>query len=208
MYDRDYYLKNKEKFLEWQRQYRKKNKERVIEHRKEYYDKPEVKERRKLLKKEWKQRNKEKVKKQNRKDLKKWYYKNRERLLPLKREQTKIYYQKNREKIREYEKNHSQIPEVKARRRYMESIRRKKNPRSNRSLPLDLQFAMNQVRKRDGNKCKWQGCNLTFKEAPIHIHHIFPISEYPELQYEQRYMISYCANHHGLFHRYKGDPYS
>ena len=85
----------------------------------------------------------------------------------------------------------------------------KNNPRSHSSsYSLELELVMNNVRKRDKNTCKWQNCGLTFREAPIHVHHIFPRSEYPELELIEQYMICYCANHHGLWHRFRGDPYS
>lgn len=64
---------------------------------------------------------------------------------------------------------------------------------------------MNNVRVRDKNICQWQNCGLTHKEAPIHVHHIFPRSEYPEFELIEQYMICYCLNHHGLWHRYRGD---
>ena len=70
---------------------------------------------------------------------------------------------------------------------------------------IELQIAMNNVRKRDSNACQWQDCGLTQREAPIHVHHIFLRSEYPELELIEKFMICYCANHHGLWHRYRGD---
>ena len=208
MYNKEYYENNKEKFLEWQRKYRLMNMEKVKKHRIEYENKEEIKDRRRKNKKEWVSKNLEKVKEQKRKDGKKYYLKNREKLLVIKRQQSKIYYKKNREKILAWGKKHSQLPEVKARRRLMERIRNKNNPRSNRSLSLDLQFIMNRVRLRDKQTCQWYGCGLTIREAPIHVHHIFPQSEYPELSHEEKYMICYCANHHVMFHRFRGDKYS
>jgi len=64
---------------------------------------------------------------------------------------------------------------------------------------------MNNVRKRDNNTCQWQGCGLTHKQAPVEVNHIFPKSEYPELQLVEQYMICYCLNHHVVWHLYRGD---
>lgn len=119
----------------------------------------------------------------------------------------KEYYEKNKDKIAEYTKRHNQIPEVKTRRNELARIRRRNNPTSNRSGSIELQITMNNVRRRDNNTCMWQGCGLSFKQAPIHVHHIFPRSKYPELELVERFMICYCANHHGLWHMYKGDNY-
>ena len=118
------------------------------------------------------------------------------------------YYQKNKERISAYNKTHSQIPEVKARRNETSRIRRREHPQSNRGGTIELQIAMNNVRIRDGNSCQWQDCGLTFRDTPIHVHHIFPRSEYPDYEEIEQYMICYCANHHGLWHRYRGDNYS
>jgi len=82
------------------------------------------------------------------------------------------------------------------------------NPKSSRRLSLNLQEVMWKVRKRDKNTCRWSGCGLSHRESIIHVHHIFPRKEYPELQLIEKYMICYCANHHGLWHRYRGDPYA
>lgn len=99
------------------------------------------------------------------------------------------YYLKNKEKIREKQKIYDKL-----------------NPRSRGSnYSIELQTAMVNVRKRDHNTCQWQNCGLTHREAPIHVHHIFPRSEYPTLQLIENYMICYCANHHGMWHRYRGD---
>ena len=84
----------------------------------------------------------------------------------------------------------------------------KNNPVSNCCYPTELRTIMNNVRKRDNNTCQWQGCGLTHRQAPIHVHHIFPRNEYQELELVEQYMICYCANHHGLWHRYRGDYYS
>ena len=206
VYNKNYYLANKEKFLQWQREYRANHKEIVHAQQRRH----RLKNREKLLikKKQYRIKNRDKIKAYRKKPE----VAKRERLrMRLRRAwnnhaEDRASYQRNKEKKLAYSKWYRETHKEYEKKRHAKY--QKENPRSNRSLPLDLQFAMNQVRKRDGNKCKWLGCNLTFKEAPIHVHHIFPISEYPELQYEQRYMICYCANHHGLFHRYRGDPYS
>lgn len=118
------------------------------------------------------------------------------------------YYRKNRVRILEYGKHHNQIPEVKARRNELARINRRANPHSNRSADPELQLAMNSVRIRDKNTCQWYGCGLTHRNTSIHVHHIFPRSEYPDLELIEQYMICYCANHHSLWHRYRGDKYS
>ena len=83
-----------------------------------------------------------------------------------------------------------------------------KNPKSRHyQEDIDLQIAVNNVKIRDKNICQWQNCGLTHREAPIHVNHIFPKSEYPDLIHVEQYMICYCANHHGLWHRYRGDRY-
>ena len=82
---------------------------------------------------------------------------------------------------------------------------RKENPRSSNKYSIDLQEAMNNVRIRDKNTCKWYKCGLSFRNAPIQVHHIFPRNEYPDLELIQNYMICYCANHHWLWHKYRGD---
>jgi len=114
-------------------------------------------------------------------------------------------YLKNREKKKTYSLNyHYEHREEKI--NYMREYG-KNNPRSSRQYPLELQIIMNEVRVRDKNTCKWYGCGLTNRDAPIHVNHIFPKSEYPELMYEKRFMICYCLNHHVMFHYYRGDGY-
>ena len=107
-------------------------------------------------------------------------------------EYMRIYRQKNKEKINAYARKWD-----------------KENPRSRGSnYSIELRLAMNNVRKRDHNTCQWANCGLTHREAPIHVHHIFPRSEYPDLELIEQYMICYCANHHGVWHRYRGDNYA
>ncbi len=81
----------------------------------------------------------------------------------------------------------------------------KNNPHSSRRYSLELQLAMNNVRIRDNNTCKWHHCGLTKKETEIHVHHIFPRKDYPRLELVEKYMICYCKKHHRLFHSYRGD---
>lgn len=78
---------------------------------------------------------------------------------------------------------------------------KKNNPQSGYWREPKLNKAMNNVRKRDNNICQWQKCN---KRAD-HVHHIFLRSKYPELRYNEQYMICYCNRHHGLWHIYNGD---
>lgn len=85
----------------------------------------------------------------------------------------------------------------------------RKNP-SSILLSSDIQLALAfaNVRKRDDNTCQWFNCNLKHRETTVHVHHIFPMSEYPELKYEEQYMICYCKEHHAQFHAARGDSYS
>lgn len=204
----EWYYKHREELIKKNREWKKNNKDKLTaygikrrtEKRKEYLQK----------RKEWRIANKRKLMEYNRRPEVKERAKLRIR---LKRERTnhtydRQHYQKNKEKIRAYHKVHSQIPEVKARKAELARIRRRNNPQSNRSYPLELQFAMNRVRIRDKNTCQWYKCGLAYRQAPIHVHHIFPINEHPELELEEKYMICYCANHHAMFHRMRGDWYS
>ena len=180
---KEHYILNKEKILEHKRQYRSLHPEKS----KEYRQRPEVKKKR--IEQEQKRRTDP-----NRSYLRKCY--------------EKEYHRKNKTRIAEYSKQHSQLPEVKARRNELARKRERSNPHSNRGAEIQLQNAMNNVRRRDKNTCQWQGCGLTYRQAPIHVHHIFPRSEYPELELVEQYLICFCANHHALWHRYRGDPYS
>lgn len=118
----------------------------------------------------------------------------------------KIYYKNNLQKIKENQQQYY----IKNTEYLKQQARkwRKENPRSSKQYSLELQESMNNVRLRDKNTCQWFNCGLKYREAEIHVHHIFPRNEYPELELIEQYMICYCANHHGLFHRYRGDWYS
>ena len=94
--------------------------------------------------------------------------------------------------------------------RYKENKRRwkKNNPRSiKHKNDILMVLNMNNVRKRDNNTCKWHECRLTYKKTTIHVHHIFPQSEYPQYKYEEKYMICYCKKHHQKWHESRNDPY-
>jgi len=197
------------------------NKEYSKKYQKEYKSTPEFKQLRKKydkknhdhlleLKYQWRKNNPERYKIQKKKDDAAYYTKHKD--TPQYKKTKSInhakYYQENIERISEYSRKHQQIPEVKERRNETSRIRRRKNPQSNRRGTIELQIAMNNVRIRDKQTCQWQNCNLTFREVPIHVHHIFPTNEYPEYETVEKYMICYCANHHGFWHRYRGDNYS
>ena len=184
MYNKDYYKKNKKMFLEWQRKYRLLHKEHVQQNRRRYDSKNRI--RINELKKQWRLKNNQHYKAQKSKDDVK-------------------YYQKHKERILVYAKQHSQLPHIKARRSDLARIWRKNNPRSNRSLYPELQEAMNNVRIRDKNTCQWQGCGLKHKATQVHVNHIFPRSEYPDLELIEQYMICYCVEHHAQFHAARGD---
>ena len=78
-------------------------------------------------------------------------------------------------------------------------------PHWNTIQTKELKNAMHVARKRDNFSCKWYGCKLTRKDIRIDVHHIFPRSEYPELELIVKFMICYCVYHHFLFHALRGD---
>ena len=193
---KEWRLKNQDRVKEYRSEHHLKNRDRINQHKKkyrllhpdkmrDYRQRPIIKEREKAYRKLYHTINQEKIRMRQRK-----------------------HYELNRERILEYGRQHSKLPHIKARKAELERTRRRNNPRSNRSGSIDLQLAMNNVRKRDHNSCKWQGCGLTFRQTPIHVHHIFPVSKHPQFELIEQYMICYCANHHGLWHRFNGDSYS
>lgn len=77
---------------------------------------------------------------------------------------------------------------------------------SRNNKDMFLQVAMNIVRARDKNTCKWYGCERSSRNGyKIHVHHIFPRAEYPNLKYIEEYMICYCVEHHREWHKARGD---
>lgn len=211
VYNKEYYLKTKSKHLEYQRKYRKKHRETILSKRREYDRNYKINNLELInnRRKEYRLKNAHKIKRyrDDHKEQARQYSK-----LRVQNGKQKIaskkFYQNHPEKIKAYYKMHSQLPHVKKRRAECARIWRKENPRSYGIADLELQYAMNRVRLRDNNTCKWYGCGLTFRQAPIHVHHIFPRNEYPDLELIEKYMICYCANHHALFHRFRGDWYS
>ena len=195
------------------------------------------KEKCKLASKKWREENPEKSKAiymrytqkpenkiKLRERVKKWRLKNREKYKIMKKKSDKRYSSKPevKQKMKLYKEEYSSKPEVKQKmklynKEYINKNRvavykqhrvwRYANPRSSRKYSYDLQDAMNNVRIRDNNTCQWYGCGLTFRQVPIHVHHIFPRSEYPELELVEQYMICFCLNHHALWHIYRGDYY-
>lgn len=161
------------------------------------------KEKRYQYTKEWYQRNKQLLQVKNREYCKKYYLAHRKEIL----ENVKLWVSKNKDHVREYKRRHGKIYGKKWREKNIDWVReyKRRNRRSSSHFSLEMQLAMNNVRKRDNNQCQWYGCGLKARDVPIHVHHIFPKSEYPELQLIEKYMICYCANHHGLWHRYRGD---
>lgn len=192
---REWYYKNRECQIQKNREWKIKNRERMLLQKKEYH----LKNRNKILerKKDFRDKNQDKIKAYRQK--------------PEVKERMRIGMKVRRADPKfTYDKEYSKRPEVRARSNMMEKIRRKENPRSARRQngSIEIQIAMNNVRKRDNNTCQWAGCGLTFRQSPIHVHHIFPRSEYPDFAEIEQYMICYCANHHGLWHRMRGDSYS
>lgn len=64
---------------------------------------------------------------------------------------------------------------------------KRNNPVSHSYNDIKLSISMNSVRKRDNNACQWLNCKKILRN--IHVHHIFPRSEYPELQYEGKSVV-------------------
>jgi len=170
----------------YNKKYYDKHKTKILQQNHQYY----LNNKQKILirNRKWLEKNKEKYREQRHQ-----HYLKIRKLHPLsvygRKEVCRRYYLKNKQKIREKQKIYERL-----------------NPRSRgNNYSIELQDAMANIRKRDNNTCQWQNCGLTQRQAPIHVHHIFPRSEYPELQLIEKYMICYCANHHGMWHRYRGD---
>ena len=100
----------------------------------------------------------------------------------------------NGDSVREYNRNYMRVWNRKNRRLYNNDF-------------TELDAAIYNVRKRDKNTCQWYGCDLTCRDITIHVHHIFPRSEYPEFELMEKYMICYCWEHHALWHKHRGDKY-
>jgi len=151
--------------------------------------------------------NPEKVKKY----LKNWYIKNKQKLHNYKKQYFEKHPNYERDRSRKRRKQWKENPikyteEIQRDKEYKKQWR-KDNPSSNRSESIELQLAMNNVRKRDNSTCQWYGCNLSFRSTMIDVHHIFPRKEYPELELIESYMICYCRDHHYEFHSSRGDNF-
>lgn len=197
-----YYMQKKECILERQKQRRVifKDKVLMVEKNSRMKHKEQTRERIRLWREQNKNYNKQyyenkrtsiisKVNKYIKNNIEKvraykrdYYYKNKDHLLLYR----KVYAIKNKEKLLAY---------------------RKANPHSSKRYSFDLQISMNNVRKRDNNICQWYGCGLTNYDTEIHVNHIFPRKEYPELELIEQYMICYCVDHHIAFHRARKDGY-
>ena len=108
---------------------------------------------------------------------------------------------KNPQSRKAINKRHEDKPERKA---YVKNWQRL-NPRSGTDRPLDVRESMMNTRIRNKNTCQWYGCGRTPKQMSIAVHHIFPIEEYPDLASVEQYQICYCAEHHYLWHKARGD---
>jgi len=95
-YNKEYYLKNRERIEERMREYRLKNRKYIKEYNKEYYKEYYLKNRERIeeRRKEYYLKNRKYIKEQH----KEYYLKNREYI----REQKKEYNLKNRERRKEY----------------------------------------------------------------------------------------------------------
>lgn len=181
---RAYYWNNRERQLQLRRKRSINNKDKVRAYdQKRYWNNPE--------KYRFKQRERAK---NNPEKNKQWRVNSRNRLradpkrLQRYKETVKNYKERNKERINENRR-----------------IWLMNNPRSATHRPLEVRWAMNRVRKRDNNTCQWYGCGLTNKQTVIQVHHIFPISEYPQFEDVEKYMICYCKEHHAKWHEMRGD---
>ena len=148
----------------------------------------------------------------NKEYFQKYYKQHKEELNKYKQDWYKINKKKHQSKCKEYYIKNKEVLSKKnkmwyQKNKYKIAIKSRSEGRSGKKIPLDLQFAMNRVRIRDNNTCQWYGCGLKHKVTEIHVHHIFPRKEYPELELNESYMICYCAEHHGQFHAARGDYY-
>lgn len=230
--NKEYYKANREKILERNNKYYLKNKERLISKQKIYYSQKSVKLHHKQVMKEYQLKNSEKIRtmKHNyyirNKDKTLAY--NRLRYSNVKhtdsfKSMMKSYIKNNLEKVKFWKaqwvinnKNEPTFKQSRAlsykkwysknRERRIEYSRKwhDENPRSG-YINEELVLPMLSVRIRDKNTCQWFKCGKTHREASIHVHHIFPRSEYPELQLIEKYMICYCREHHIKFHEARGD---
>jgi len=188
--------KNRDKTREYDKKWKEKNRDHVRQRvnryiMNRYHSDPAFRLKRNEAQKKWKKKTKPWQKLKNKQYFKLWSQKTKYWQNPEFKQKAKLYYQKNLQKIKKRMKEY-----------------RENNPRSSTRCSLELQITMNNVRKRDNNTCQWQNCNLTYKETSIHVNHIFPRSEYPELELIEEYMICYCVKHHKLWHEYRGDSYS
>ena len=159
--------------------------------KKKYHSDPEFKKKHYESAKKWEGKNREYVnarrmeyyyKRQDKekKNSLEYFYKHREEM----NKQSLVYYHKNKERLLQYNKEYL-----------------RKYARSSPEFPYDIRDSMFNVRIRDKNTCQWYGCGLTNKEAIIHVHHIFPRKEYPNLASVEQYMICYCWKHHNFWHK-------
>jgi hypothetical protein len=131
---------------------------------------------------------------------------------PKKSAADKRWVQKNQQQVLEYQRTwHKQNPEYRKQeyRRNIETYKKYKreNPQSGHLGYPELYEAMMNVRFRDNNTCQWQGCGKKHwrGKVTVHVHHIFPRSEYPDYELVEKYMICYCKEHHIEWHEKRGD---
>lgn len=104
-------------------------------------------------------------------------------------------------------RKYNENPEHREKKKVWNKRYSRENPRSGMSYSYEEQDAMMERRIWDKNTCQWQGCGLNSRQTSIHVHHIFPKEDYPDLSAIPQYMICYCAFHHAEFHRFRKDPY-
>ena len=213
MYDKEYYQKNKEKFLQWQREYRKKNRDSILKNRRKY-DK-ENREHQLELKYEWRKNNLVKYKESKKISDKKYYEKVKDtpHYKKIKTDYQTKYYQENKESKAEYNKIYSKIPEVAQRRRELDRARNEKNPEKRLknnikyldglSQPVSMDRFEYQVALMSWTKTVKKLfnnlCQVCFKKAD-HSHHLFEKAKYPKLALNINNGIPLCTQHHREVH--------
>lgn len=57
-----------------------------------------------------------------------------------------------------------------------------------------------EIKKRDNNKCMCENCSF---DGQLHVHHIYPKTEFIELSFTNWNLITVCPKHHRLLHEHK-----
>lgn len=70
-----------------------------------------------------------------------------------------------------------------------------------RDKQYGLRIWSSNVRKRDGHKCRREGCG---SRSHLHAHHIYNQADNPDLRFEVWNGITLCQSCHNLFHKIYG----